>query len=118
MFKKLFSRFRPTIGEPHDAHGLYFYLTCARCGAPVMIRADKRHDLQRDYENGGFLLRKEVMDSRCFTPFFVNVRLDASYHIIEQESEGGNFITWAEYKKLTGLEPESSGASQRPTMEV
>ncbi len=112
MFRKLFSRLRPRLAEPHDPHGLYFYLTCDRCGAPVMIRADKRYDLQRDGKHGGFLLRKEVMDGRCFTPFFITVRLDGRYRIVEQTGDGGSFISWEAYKALTGLEDEAHNTKE------
>lgn len=89
-----------TNGEIKDKNGLYFYVKCAKCGAPVRIRADKFHDLQRDMENGGFILRKEIMDGSCFQLMYATIRFDANYRILEQEIEGGEFITWETYQAL------------------
>ncbi len=104
MLNRWLSRFRQKLAEPRDRYGLYLYVRCRHCGAPVMIRADRRYDLQRD-EAGAFLLRKEVMDSRCLQPFLITVHFDGRYRIRSWESEGGDLITWEEYKQLTGVEP-------------
>jgi len=87
--------------EIRDPDGIYLYIKCDRCGAPVRVRADKRHDLQRDYDSGELILRKEVMDGTCFKMIQTTTRFDAGYKIIDQQIEGGEFISWEEYKKLT-----------------
>jgi len=88
-------------GEVRDPDGIYLYIKCGRCGAPVRIRADKRHDLQRDYDTGELVLRKEVMDGSCFKMIHTTTRFDARYKIIDQKIDGGEFISWEEYKQLT-----------------
>jgi len=88
-------------GEIRDPDGIYLYIKCGRCGAPVRVRADKRHDLHRDYDSGGLILRKEVMDGTCFSLIQTTTRFDAGFKIIDQQIDGGEFISWEEYKKLT-----------------
>ncbi|MGC9397813.1 MAG: hypothetical protein ACP5HM_01610 [Anaerolineae bacterium] len=83
-----------------DATGIYFYVQCARCGTPVKIRVDRHYDLRRDFEQGGYILHKEVMDGTCFQLFHFKVRFDEGYHIVEREIEGGAFITEDEYQAL------------------
>ncbi len=87
-------------GEPHDKNGIYTYVKCAKCGAPVTVRADKLHDLQRDFESGGYILRKEVMDGTCFSLFYFTIHFDSAYRITKREIEGGEFITREEYQRL------------------
>ncbi len=88
-------------GEVRDPDGIYLYIKCDRCGAPVRVRADKRHDLQRDYDTGALILCKKVMDGTCFNMIQTATRFDAGYKIIDQQIDGGQFISWDEYKKLT-----------------
>lgn len=87
-------------GQLRDLDGIYFYVKCNRCGAPVRIRADKRNDLHRDYERGGYTLRKEIMDGTCFSLIYATLHFDEAYRIVEQEIEGGVFITWEAYEAL------------------
>jgi hypothetical protein len=90
-----------------DAAGIYFYVKCGKCGAPVKIRVDRRHDLQRDFDQSGYILQKEVMDGTCFRIFNFTVRFDSRYHIVEREIDGGAFITEEEYQSLTEASRES-----------
>ena len=87
--------------EIRDPTGIYLYVKCDRCGAPVRVRADRGHDLQRDYDSGGYVLHKEIMDGSCFALMQATVHFDAGYNITEQEVTGGEFITWDEYAALT-----------------
>ncbi len=103
FFDKIRQLFTGSKQEIKDRDGIYIYVKCGKCGAPVRIRADRRHDLQRDFDSdtGGFILRKEVMDGSCFSLFYFTVHFDAAYHITAREIEGGEFITWEEYETLT-----------------
>ncbi len=87
-------------GEIRDPDGIYFYVKCATCGAPVRVRADRRHDLTPDFEHGGYIWRKEIMDGSCFKLMYATVRFDEAQRVISQEIEGGEFITWEEYQAL------------------
>ena len=106
LLKKIGERlFGSRSAEITDPNGIYFYLKCQQCGAPVRVRIDRQHDLQRDYDSGGFLLRKEIMDGKCFRLMYATVRLDPAYRIIEQTAEGGEFITWEEYQQRAAIAP-------------
>ncbi|MBN1248008.1 MAG: hypothetical protein JXC32_10150 [Anaerolineae bacterium] len=93
--------FGSATGEIRDPMGIYIYAKCDRCGAPVRIRVDKAHDLQRDYDTGGFILHKEIMDGTCFALMQATVRFSARYAIVESEVEGGRLISWEEYRALS-----------------
>ena len=60
------------------------------------VRLDKRHDLSVG-EGGGYFVRKEVMDSKCFRLMTAEISFDGSYRIQTQELQGGRFITKAEF---------------------
>jgi hypothetical protein len=85
-------------GKPRDPDGIYFHVQCEKCGAPLRIRADKRHDLQRDYDTGEYVLHKEMMDNSCFNLMQATIRFDASYNIVDREIDGGKFITKEEFE--------------------
>ncbi|MEJ5311531.1 MAG: hypothetical protein WHX52_17365 [Anaerolineae bacterium] len=96
--RKLFSGSGET--QWRDQDGIYFYVKCNKCGSPVRIRADKHHDLHSDYDRGGYTLRKEIMDGTCFSLIYATIHFDEAYRIVEQEIEGGAFITAEEYQAL------------------
>ena len=87
-------------GRNRDPNGIYFYVVCDKCGTPLRIRADKRHDIQRDYKTGEYILRKEMMDNSYFNLMQATLRFNASYNIVDREIEGGQFITQEEYESL------------------
>ncbi len=81
-----------------DPQGVYFYVQCDRCGAPVRLRADKQHDLLN--EGGGYTWHKTIVDNRCFRPMPTVVTLNASFEVTAQEITGGHYITREEYEAL------------------
>jgi hypothetical protein len=99
-----------STGEVRDVDGIYLYAKCGHCGAPIRMRVDKRHDLQRDYDTGEFVLHKEMMDGTCFTLLHATVRFNATYRVIEQHIEGGEFISWDDYRTLTHASPPPADA--------
>ena len=86
--------------EIRDPAGIYIYARCNRCGAPVRVRVDKAHDLQRDHETGEFTLHKEIMDGTCFALMQADLRFSSRYAIIAGEITGGKLISWDEYRAL------------------
>ena len=109
--KLLESIFGSAGGEVKDREGLYFYIRCSHCGTPVRIRVNKYNDFQRDYESGDLHLRKEVMDGGCFSLMYATIHLDSAYKVIHQEVEGGEFITFDEYRELSQHPDVKSGVS-------
>jgi hypothetical protein len=81
-----------------DTQGIYLYVQCDNCGAPVRVRADKQYDLIN--EGGSFTWHKTIVDNRCFRPMPTVVRFDGSYRVIEQEIKGGHYITEEAYNAL------------------
>jgi hypothetical protein len=89
-----------------DADGIYFYVQCDRCGEKVRLRAHKVHDLNRT--DDGFVWHKTIVDSRCFRPMPTVVHLDFHYHVINQEIQGGRYISEAEYHQAPDVPEEPS----------
>ena len=83
---------------PADPQGLYFYVQCDRCGAPVRLRADKQYDLLN--ESNGYTWHKTIVDNRCFRPMPTVVHLNAAYEMISHEISGGHYISQDEYEAL------------------
>lgn len=85
--------------RPRDPDGIYLYVRCGRCGQKLKVRADRRFDLLRDMDEGGYVLRKEMMDSTCFSLMYATVRFDEDYRVVSREIEGGEFITEEEFSE-------------------
>ncbi|MCL4395286.1 MAG: hypothetical protein M1482_10885 [Chloroflexi bacterium] len=84
-----------------DKNALWLYVRCARCGTPLAVRVDLRNEPIVDYENGGYVLYKEMMDSKCFTLMRAQVRFDDQHKVIEQSIDKGEFITREQYAEST-----------------
>jgi hypothetical protein len=82
-----------------DAYGIWFHFRCNRCGATVRVRADRRNDLNREDDGPGpLVLRKDVMDDRCFQLMYSEIWLDERYQVVSAEVTGGKLITQQEYE--------------------
>lgn len=81
-----------------DTQGVYFYVQCDNCGAPVRLRADKQHDLLN--EGDGYVWHKTIVDNRCFRPMPTVVYLNAAYEMTAHEITGGCYISRDEFEAL------------------
>lgn len=86
-----------------DTQGIYFYVQCDRCGAPVRLRADKQYDLIN--EGNGYVWHKTIVDNRCFRPMSTVVHLNSAFEVVGGEIEGGRYITEEEYETLRAAPP-------------
>lgn len=101
LFDQLKSLFNPSSGS--DANALMLYVKCKRCGTPLAVRVNLANDLSADYESDGYILCKEMMDSKCFTLMRAEIRFDAARKIVEQKIDKGEFITREEYEAMTNV---------------
>lgn len=86
-------------GESRDPDAIWLYVRCDHCGQKLKIRVDRRFDLHRDYERGGYRLDKSIMDGTCFSRMMARVHFDAGQRVVSQELEGGTFLTRREYEQ-------------------
>lgn len=98
FLKKIFGGSSGGTGSESDAHALWLYVRCNKCGAPVAIRVDMRNDISTDYETGRRYLRKEIMDSTCFQLIYATVNFDGAGKIMDKSVERGTFLTREEYE--------------------
>jgi hypothetical protein len=85
--------------------GLYLYVRCNNCQSPLRVRIDPRNELSPEFDEGegvgGYILRKEMMDSKCFRLMYATLRFDTRRREISREIEGGSYITPEEYAAAT-----------------
>ena len=91
--------------EADDA--VHIYVECGRCKSKVHVRLDRRHDLSLG-EGGGYFVRKEIMDSKCFRLMTAEITFDGSYRIQGQEVQGGRFIPRQEFEAAAPPEGQAS----------
>ena len=72
--------------------GIHVYVECERCKARVHVRLDPRHDLS-PADDGGYFVRKEIMDAKCFRLMAAEIAFDRAYRIVKQEITGGRFVS-------------------------
>ncbi len=101
FFDQLKSLFTSPSGDPN---ALVLYVKCKRCGAPLAVRVNLANDLSADYESGGFVLNKEMLDGKCFTLMRAEIRFDAARKIVERKIDKGEFITREEYATMTNAQ--------------
>lgn len=88
-----------------DPNGIMLHFRCQRCSTVVRIRVDKRNDLNREDDGPGvFLLRKDVMDNKCFQLMNAEVWLDSNYQVVSSDVTGGELISEEEY--IAAIEPK------------
>lgn len=96
MLDRIKSIFTPSAGG--DPNVLWLYVRCARCGTALAVRVDTRNELSADYEHGGYVLFKEMMDSKCFTLMRAEVHFDQQRNVTAQRVDKGAIITREEYQ--------------------
>jgi hypothetical protein len=96
-----------SAGAVDDA--IHIYVECERCKAKVHVRLDRRHDIS-GREEGGYFVRKEIMDSKCFRLMVAEITFDSAYRIQSQEVQGGRFVSAADYEAADGS--TASGTAQ------
>jgi hypothetical protein len=80
-----------------DPNGIMFYFRCSKCGAPVRVRVDRRSDLNPEDGPGTYVVRKDVMDSKCFQLMKAELWLDSTYSVVESSVHGGTLISEEEF---------------------
>jgi hypothetical protein len=90
-----------------DPNVFWLYVRCARCGTPLSVRVDTRNELSADYEQGGYVLFKEMMDAKCFTLMRAEVHFDQQRNVTKQLVEKGTLITRDEYEKTINPNPQT-----------
>jgi len=80
---------------------LEYRIKCGKCGEIVTVKVFPERDLNPTYEDSGpaYVLKKEVMDSKCFRMISVEISYDSSRREIRREISGGTFETELSGKK-------------------
>ena len=97
---RLFSKGTSTKHPGNDPNALWVYVQCNRCGTSLAVRIDRRNELSPDYEGGGMILRKEMMDSVCFQLMHAEMQFDGQGNVSAQNVDNGKFLTREEYENL------------------
>jgi len=84
------------FGQYKDKGVLWLYVRCGKCGAQVRVRINLHNDLSVADE-GGYILRKEIVDDQCFQLMRAELRFDNQKNLISRTVAGGEFITEEEY---------------------
>ncbi len=78
--------------RPQGDH-MEIYVKCDRCGEIIKTHIVMGHELMPTYEEQGpaYILKKELVGSRCPNRVRIAVSFDSSKHIISHDITGGSF---------------------------
>ncbi|MFZ2657944.1 MAG: hypothetical protein WAX69_23635 [Victivallales bacterium] len=93
--KNILKKIADFLGGPSGPRSgfIEYRIKCGKCGEIVTIKVFPDRDLNPTYEDDGpaYVLKKEVMDSKCFRMIQIEISFDASRREIGREITGGTF---------------------------
>lgn len=94
--KNLFSKMKVS---PQADDICWLFIECGKCGEKFKVCVHKKTDLMPGYgeDEPPYRLRKEAMDSKCFSPISVRINYDADQEETSREITGGRFLTKEEF---------------------
>jgi len=99
-WRKLFG-----LGQTNNARIIHIYARCKRCQSPVHVRLDVFNDLAVEYNQrgdvSGYVVRKTLMDAKCFRVMPVEIWFDARRNETQRTIEGGEFIDTDTFTQLS-----------------
>lgn len=79
--------------KPPPPNFIEYRVKCGKCGELVTIKVFPDRDLNPTYESTpAYVLRKEIMDSKCFKIMRLEVDFDSSRREIDRRVEGGEIV--------------------------
>ena len=87
FFKKLFRS-----GSSEDF--IEFKVKCNNCSEVITVGVSLKYDLQQDMDSeaGGYILKKEIQDSKCFRVITMTAKFNMNKDLIDKSISGGEFI--------------------------
>ena len=111
--KQLFTRRTREVGTT----ALWVYVRCRRCGEAIQIRADRRYDLASEWRHPGesgaaYTMHKDIVGDRCFQRMSIDIGFDSRFRIVEQQIEGGEFLTAEAYAAAVAASPSQTSPDE------
>ncbi len=98
IFDKLSSWLKQASQARREADFIPFKIKCEKCGEEIIIKVNRRTDLQNLYlESGGqgvaFNLKKEILGKKCSNLIQIDIDFNRNYQIMEKRISGGSFLS-------------------------
>ncbi len=97
-FLKKFKNFFAQPSSYQADNFIRIAVKCKRCGEEISVGLRKTSDFSRVYEDdeapsgSSFMIRKEILGSKCNNLIYLTIFFDESFRIISKEIEGGEFL--------------------------
>jgi len=91
LLKKIAGLVSVTVRPQSDF--IEYRIKCGNCGEIINIKVFPDRDLNPTYDDSGpeYILKKEVMDSKCYRMISIEISYDSSRREIRREISGGFF---------------------------
>lgn len=96
FFKRLFGGGNKKDKPYVDENGIYLYVQCERCQTIIKLRADKKHDLNK--EDGQLSWHKTIVCPKCFQRGKTVAFFDRHYEMVNHEIMGMAYVAEADFE--------------------
>jgi hypothetical protein len=74
------------------------YFKCDNCGEKFRTHLRRGYDFSRDYENGGYVINKEFVGSKCYKKINLTANFNEGYKVLNYELTGAKVISKEEWE--------------------
>lgn len=85
FFKKIFSQ-----KKKQDL--IEIGVRCLFCKSEVKVLINKTYDLEQDFETSGYILNKDVQDTKCFRIMKLTGKFDSTKKILDINIQNGEIL--------------------------
>ena len=96
MFKKLKDLFSGGNGKPGN-DGIYIYVKLNRTEEIVELRLTPQHELVPDYDQGGYISRKQIVGPQTFARAEATFYFNENRKLVSADIDGGELTTAETY---------------------
>lgn len=97
IFDRIAAKMKQAAEKRREADFITFRVKCNKCGEEIVVRVNRRTDLQNLYldpgeEGAAFNLKKEILGKKCPNLIRIDVDFDRNYRIIDKKISSGTFL--------------------------
>ena len=81
-----------------EGKNIVLYFKCDNCGEKFRTHLRRGYDFSRDYENGGYIINKEFIGSKCYKKINLSAKFDEGYKIESYDLVGAKPISREEWE--------------------
>lgn len=82
----------------YEGKDLVLYFKCNNCGEKFSTHLKKGYDFSRNYEERGYIIKKEFIGSNCYNKIYLSASFDENYKVKNYDLVGAKPISKEEWE--------------------